>query len=57
MDLVSQVTTQVLGTEGRVGNKKPRIPPPKKYGKGRDKLRTFLISIKLYYIYYRDPID
>ena len=57
VDLVSQVITQVLRIEGRVGDKKPKMSPPKKYGEGRDELQTFLISIKLYYAYYRDPID
>ena len=57
MDLVSQVTAQVLSADGHKSEKKPRMPTLEKYREGRDELRTFLTNIKLYCAYYGKPTD
>ena len=56
-NLMTQITAQLMGTDGRREDKKPRMPTPEKYGEGRDELRAFLTNIELYCAYYGNPSD
>jgi len=57
MELVNQLTAQVMATPNERPHSKPKIATPEKYDGGRAELRTFLTNIELYCEFNGAPDD